>query len=233
MPFPPTETTVDHREPAARAVASLRQSVTLFSRAFLGNPKREDHLVTTFDTVAERSQPGQRRLLLGLFALGILIAPIAGCGYTVRAPFDTNIQTVFVPIAISNTYRRDMNLQLTELVQNEIKHRTPYKVVGTFEDADTILELKINYAEKNLVVENPSNLPLELNATVTVMAKWMHNPPTEAERKRAPTMIMETMNFIPQVGETSLTGFYQVNQRLAQQIVDMMEKPWYTDSDLK
>jgi hypothetical protein len=209
------------------------QSITRLSRAFPGNPKREDHFVATIDTIEERSRSGYRRLFLGLVALCVPISLVTGCGYTVRAPFDTDIQTVFVPIAISNTYRREMNLQLTELVQNEIKHRSPYKVVGTYEEADTVLDLKINYAEKNLVVENPFNLPLELNATVTVMAKWTHNPPTEAEKKRAPTMIMETTNFIPQVGESTTTAFYQVNQRIAQQIVDMMEKPWYTDSDLK
>ena len=63
--------------------------------------------------------------------------------------------------------------------------------------------------------------------------KWTHNPPTEAEKTRIPTIIAETVNFVPEIGETSLTAFYRINQNIAAQIVDMMEEPWYTESDLK
>lgn len=185
------------------------------------------------NSVAAFMRPRSRGLFLSLGLACLIPVLHAGCGYTVRAPFDTKIQTVFVPLAISNTFRRDLNLQLTELVQKEIMQRTPYKVVGSFEDADTILEMKIQYAEKNLVVENPTNLPLELNGTLSIMAKWTHNPPTEAEKARPATMIMETVNFIPQIGESTLTAYYALNQRLAAQIVDMMEKPWYSENDLK
>ena len=40
-------------------------------------------------------------------------------------------------------------------------YRTPYKVVGTPDGADTVLEGTINFANKNIVVENPWNLPRE------------------------------------------------------------------------
>ena len=194
---------------------------------------REETFVATIDSIA-RSQRSRRRIrLLGVAAASMLLAIQVGCGYTLRSLFDNKIRTVFIPIAISNTYHKDLNLQLTNLVQEEVKHRTPYKVVGNFENADTILEMKVQYADKNLVVENPTNLPLELNGTINIMAKWTHNPPTEAEKTRAPTMIMETINFIPQIGESRLAGFYRINQSLAAQIVDMMEKPWYAENDIK
>ena len=45
------------------------------------------------------------------------------------------------------------------MIQKEIKHRTPYKVVGSPEKADTVLEGTINYGDKNIVVESPFNLP--------------------------------------------------------------------------
>ena len=56
---------------------------------------------------------------------------------------------------------------------------------------------------------------------------------TEAEKNRAATVVAETVNFVPEVGETAQTALYKVNQRLAAQIVDMMEQPWFTDADLK
>ena len=158
---------------------------------------------------------------------------LSGCGYTIRAPFDKSVKTVFVPVFRTQSYRRDLNLNLCEMVQKEVMQRSPYKVVGRPEGADSILEGTINFADKNIVVENPFNLPRELNATVSVVVKWTHNPPTEAEKSRPPTIVSETVNFVPEVGESALTAFYRVNQRLAAQIVDMMEQPWYTDADLK
>jgi Lipopolysaccharide-assembly len=169
---------------------------------------------------------------LALVAM-LLVAPIVGCGYSIRAPFDKSVQTVFVPVFKTQSFRRDLNLNLTEMIQKEIMYRTPYKVVGSPVGADTIIEGTINFANKNIVVENPFNLPRELNATVSARVKWTHNPPTEEEEKQLPTVISETVNFVPEVGETALTAYYRVNQRLAAQIVDMMEKPWYTEHDLK
>ncbi|MGC8643190.1 MAG: LPS assembly lipoprotein LptE [Isosphaeraceae bacterium] len=163
----------------------------------------------------------------------VLFAPFGGCGYSIRAPFDKSVQTVFVPVLKTQSFRRDLNLNLTEMIQKEIMHRTPYHVVGSPEGADTILEGTINFANKNTVVENPWNLPRELNATVNAKVKWTHNPPTEDEEKEPPTVISETVNFVPEVGETAMTAYYAVNQRLAAQIVDMMEKPWYTERDFK
>ena len=172
--------------------------------------------------------------LSGTLIMIILVGTmLSGCGYTIRAPFDKSVKTVFVPVFRTQSYRRDLNLNLCEMVQKEIMQRSPYKVVGRPEGADTILEGTINFADKNTVVENPFNLPRELNATVSVVVKWTHNPPTEAEKSKPPTTVSETVNFVPEVGETALTAFYRVNQRLAAQIVDMMEQPWYTDADLK
>lgn len=169
--------------------------------------------------------------LLLIAACAAVCAP--GCGYTIRAPFDKSVRTVFVPIFKTQSFRRDLNTNLTEMVQKEIERRTTYKVVGRPEEADTILEGTINYADKNVIVENPFNLPRQLNATVALSVKWTHNPPTEIETARGPTIIAETVNFAPEIGETSLTAFYNVNQRIAAQVVDMMEQPWYTDADLK
>jgi len=163
----------------------------------------------------------------------VVAAAAGGCGYTVRAPFDKSIKTVFVPVFKTQSFRRDVNLNLTEMIQKEIQNRTPYRVVGRPEGADTVLEGTVNYVDKNIVVENPFNLPRELNMTIAVSVKWVHNPPTEAEKSRGPTVVAETVNFVPEVGETALTASYRVNQRLAAQIVDMMEQPWFTDADLK
>lgn len=169
---------------------------------------------------------GRRGALRTTLAAVLSASLSGGCGYSIRAPYSKEIKTVYVPVFRSISFRRDVNFQLTELVIKEIERRSPYKVVGTQEDADTILDGTINFADKNLIVENPFNMPRQLTAQMNVSVSWTHNPPTAEEIDRGPTTIAETINFVPEIGETSLTAFYRVNQALAKQIVDMMEQPW-------
>jgi hypothetical protein len=171
----------------------------------------------------QRERPTRRDVLR---VLALALAGNAGCGYSLRAPYDTSLSTIYVPLFRSVSFRREVQLQLTELVIKEIEKRTPYKVVGNIEEADTILEGTINFADKNIIVENPFNLPRQLTATLFANVKWTHNPPLEKELKAGPVVVSATVNFVPEVGETSMTAFLQANQKIAMQIVDMMEEPW-------
>jgi hypothetical protein len=154
-------------------------------------------------------------------------------GWHIQAPFDTSeVKTVFLFFK-SQSFRRDIPQMLTLAVQQEIDMRTPYKVVGDSEKADSIIKGTITFADKNLIVEAPTNLPRQLSATISVWVRWTHNPPTEAEKSRPDALIQETLTFVPEVGETSLTAFNDVCQNIAKQIVDMMEKPWFNDEDLQ
>jgi hypothetical protein len=175
--------------------------------------------------VGIRQCGGGRRTFLWLAATIVLFTQ-SGCGYSFHAPFDPRIRTVYVPVFRSITFRRDVNIQLTELVIKEIERRSTFKVVGRLEEADTILDGTVNFADKNLVVENPFNFPRQLTAQVSAGVKWTHNPPLKEEIEATPTLVAETVNFVPEIGETSMTAFYRTNQALAKQIVDMMESAW-------
>src|SRR3954454_16289915 len=118
-----------------------------------------------------------RRMRAWVLVMAAVLAGATGCGYSIRAPFDRSVRTVYVPVFRSITFRRDVNFQLTELVQKEIEKRTPFKVVGTPEGADMILDGEINFADKNIIVENPFNLPRQLTAILFVNVKWTHYPP--------------------------------------------------------
>lgn len=155
--------------------------------------------------------------ILGLAALG-------GCGYTIRPPFSDNVRTVYVPVFRSVTFRRDVNLMLTEAVQKEIIKRTPFKVVGKPEGADTVLEGSVNFTDKNLVVENPFNLPRQLTATLTVAVTWTDN--RSSKKPPDPVVVSEIVNFIPEIGESSQAAFQKACDKLARQIVGMMESQW-------
>jgi hypothetical protein len=154
-------------------------------------------------------------------------------GWHMQAPFDTSeVKTVFVQFK-SQRFRRDLQLMLMESVTKEISMRTPYRVVGDPEKADSILTGVITVDDKNLIVEAPTNLPRQLSAMMTVWINWKHNPPLEAEKNQQPTQITESLNFVPEVGQTALTSFQQVTENIAKQIVDMMEQPWFNETDLQ
>ena len=154
-------------------------------------------------------------------------------GWHIGAPFDTSeVKTVFVYFK-TQTFRRDLQLMLTEAVEKEIDMRTPYKVVGNPAKADSILRGVITLTDKNLVVEAPTNLPREVNGSMTVWVNWTHDPETQFEKTRLPTQVTEVNNFVPEVGESTLSAYTQLCQSIAKQIVDMMEQPWFNDEDLK
>jgi hypothetical protein len=173
----------------------------------------------------ESGKIDRRRALLA-FSASFALAASGGCGYSFHAPFDPKIRTVYIPVFRSISYRRDLNLQLTELIIKEMERRTPFRNVGKIEDADTILDGTVTLADKNIVVENPFNFPRQLTSMVTVMVRWTHNPPLKEELDLPPAVVSETVNFVPEVGETAMSGFYRANQAIAKQIVDMMESPW-------
>jgi hypothetical protein len=163
-------------------------------------------------------------VLLGL-ALSAVGPGCNGIGYSIRAPYDTKVKTVYVPVFKSVTFRRDINIMLTEMVMKEIERRTPYKVVGRPEDADTTLEGTVNFSDKNLVLENPYNLPRQLTATMLVMASWTDNK-AEEKKNPNPALISETFNFYPEIGESAQAAYSRTCEKLAVQIVNMMEQPW-------
>lgn len=155
----------------------------------------------------------------------VLAAP-AGCGYSVRPPYDANIKTVYVPIFQSVSFRRNLNLELTELVMKEIEKRTPYKVVGSPEGADATLEGIINLADKNLMVENPNNLPRQLSVMLLVSVKFVDNRAGVEKKDVQPAIFVELVPLYPELGETTSSAFQKGMAKLARDIVNTMEQPW-------
>ena len=168
-------------------------------------------------------------LMPAALILGVVLAStLPGChgtGYSIRQPYDNKIKTVYVPVFKSITFRRDLNLKLTQLVIQEIERRTPYKVVQDSAEADSTLEGTITYSEKNVIVESPVNLPRQLTSTLVIIATWTDNK-AEKKENANPAVIAETFNFYPEIGESSEAAFYRTCEKLAVQVVNMMEEPW-------
>ena len=166
-----------------------------------------------------------RGLLLG--AVSALVLGASGCGYTLRAPYDRTIRTVYVPVFRSFSFREDLNLKLTEEVIKEVERRTPYRVVSSREEADTILSGTVMYANKYVSVVNPNNLPRQIMNELTAEVTWEDVRGGVDLEKAPPTVrLSETVPSFVELGETATLAYDQAIKRMAVDIVNMMEEPW-------
>jgi hypothetical protein len=169
-------------------------------------------------------------------------------GYTTRPNYNTEIRTVRVPIFKNETYYRGLEFKLTEAVIREIELKTPYKIVTAGCPADTELTGKIITYSKNLVIPNQLDEVREMENTLAVEVVWRDlrpdhageflsvqqpkppsteniNPPSPP--KDPPKVLVQSLaTFHPELGEGLATAQKRNVDRLAQQIVNMMETPW-------
>jgi hypothetical protein len=189
-----------------------------------------------------------RPRLIGL--AGLLVA-LAGCtsdghfallGYTTKPPFDTSIKTVYVPIFGNESYLRGIEFELTKNVIREIESRSPYKVVSSCAEADTILEGRVKSRVKTINNLNQLGEVRDVQQTLTIEVQWKdlrsgdvlsipngtrRPQPGEFVDPKAPPMpwvtITPNTSYVPELGGTTASGLDAVVKQGARQIVHMME----------
>jgi hypothetical protein len=171
-------------------------------------------------------------------------------GYSTAPNYATNLHTVRVPIFKNTTMRRGVEFDLTRAVIREIEAKTPYKVVGDGCPADSELSGKIVALNKNVINRTQLNEIREAETGLAVEVVWrdlrtgeiLSKPkpgpgapppappvpdPITGKEPPAPTVtVSSTGDFIPELGQSITTAEQQNVDRLAIQIVSMMEKPW-------
>jgi hypothetical protein len=168
---------------------------------------------------------------------GLLIASaisLIGCASyrmgseTLYAP---DVQTVYVPMIESESFRRDLGERLTEAVDKEIELKTPFKVVGT-PDADSILSVRLVSDTKRVTIENPNDDPRAVEVNMLAEVTWLNR---RREPLRLPSTLIlppellpfnQTASQLPEAGLSITTVQQQAIERLAQQIVSTMEEQW-------
>ncbi len=160
----------------------------------------------------------------------IAISLLSGCGYMVGSANDPQIRTVEVPVIETNSFRRGIELQLTEAVQKQIQLRTPFRVVT--DGGDTRLTGRIIDMRKSVLGETQFDDPRELQINLALEVVWED---LRAGRVLSQEQIPLTpelaalraqSEFAPEVGQSLATAMQQAVNRLARQVVDRMEAPW-------
>lgn len=169
-----------------------------------------------------------------LVVVAITASVVCGCArYRVGVPslYACNIRTVYVPMFESQSLRRNLGERLTEAVQKEIERRTPYKVVST-PDADSVLTGRLLTENKQISLEAPTDEGRELSYYVTCQVSWIDRNGAQVHGMNSiplpPSLatLFISNNFYPEVGQSISTDQQDAVNKLARQIVGMMESPW-------
>lgn len=181
-----------------------------------------------------RACAASRATLCIIVALAAAITAGGGCAayrFGTASLYPPDIQTVYVPVFQSNSFRRNLSELLTEAVCKEIELKTPYKVVGT-PQADSVLTGKLTSDTKRVVVEDQYDQPREVEVNMSVEVRWVNrkgdliNHANSVPLPQDLVSMSATGMLVPEYGQSVATAQLQAIQTLATQIVSLMEMPW-------
>lgn len=145
--------------------------------------------------------------------------------------YRTDLRTVSVPVIRSDSFRPDLGVRLTEIVQKRIEERTPYRIANQA-TADSTLTCRLTTDSKQVISETGTDEPRLLQTFFTVEVQWtdrrgqllMENrflPPSEVAFYFA-----QNAHLVPESGQSIATQHQRAMERLADHIVDQMEARW-------
>ena len=161
-------------------------------------------------------------MLVAYFALGS-----TGCrGYNLgnQYLFRSDIRSVHVAMADSNSHRRFLGQRLTEAVVKQISSSTPLTITEPAL-ADSVITARIVRDNKSALTENRFDEPRVLEVNWLVEVDW-------TDRAGVPLMARQRLqishdaDFVPEGGQSLTTAQQEVIERIAREIVGQMETPW-------
>lgn len=168
----------------------------------------------------------------------IALLTASGCaGYrfgnnTLYAP---NVRTIYVPMVQSDSFRTtpavDIGERLTEALCKEIEKRTPFKVVGSEDGADSVLTARIVADTKRMVVESPTDQSRNVELNYQALVTWADRGGTviasgEVPMPAATVDVGQAAALVPEYGRSVASTQQEAIVKMAQQIVGLMEEPW-------
>jgi hypothetical protein len=169
------------------------------------------------------------------FALSLVSLMASGCaGWRIgqQTLYRPDIRTVYVPPVESGSFRRNLGERLTEALVREIELKSTYKVAAD-PDADSILRCSIITESKRVITETKFDDPRDLDLNFFVQVSWTDRGGDliQGGSRNVPlppvvVNVGESANFVPEGGQSLATAQQEAFERIAQQIVGMMEMPW-------
>lgn len=158
--------------------------------------------------------------------LGILLASgCQGLGYSDKPVYYDQVRTVCIQTFENRTFYRDLEFELTAALARRIEAHTPYKIVSDPDRADSVISGQIMEVSQMALSVDPSTGRVEeSDLCIKAVVNWkdlrsgqllLNSQPVEASASRSIVAGQE-------LGYASRLAA----NRLAQRIVQLMEKPW-------
>jgi hypothetical protein len=165
----------------------------------------------------------------------LLLLACSGCaGWQIgsRSLYRPDIRTVYVPPVDSASFRRNLGERLTEAIVREIEQTSSFKVVAD-PNADSILRCSIITDSKTVINETRFDDPRDLDLNFFVQVSWtdrrgdlIGGQPSNVPLPPIVVNVGQSANFVPEGGQSLSTAQIEAFQKIAKQIVGMMEQPW-------
>ena len=155
---------------------------------------------------------------------------LSGCdmgkqGYTNEWLYPDDVETIYVKMFDSLSFRRGHEYVLTDAICKKIESQTPYKIVSDMNLADTVLSGQIvGLRSSVLATDRYSSSALEYEVLVVVEVKWknlktgeilINNKTAEATASYS-TQLVQDFKYASNVA---------VN-KAADRVIELMELPW-------
>jgi len=165
-----------------------------------------------------------KRSVILILTLAVALAA-TGCGYSMKPLHRTDVRTVAVSIFASKEFRRELEFELTRQLVKYIELRTPYKVVHDPKRADTQLRGEVLHLYAPVLMEDTdTDVPTDIEVTMTCWFEWKDLRTGEVLRRR--DRITGSATYAQAVNETLDSASFEASARLAERIVEAMEKDW-------
>ena len=166
-----------------------------------------------------------------LIILPVLLA-VAGCssidpekGYSSASLYDDSIDTVFVEMFDSTSFRKGIEFELTNALVQRIAANTPYHIRANRKDADSVIYGKIiDVSERVLAHQRQLDRPMQEQLIVVAEVTW--------KDLRSGKMLMDRQRFRFSGNYSSLqndsmtVASQEAVNKIAVEIVETMEQGW-------
>jgi hypothetical protein len=148
---------------------------------------------------------------------------IAACGYQTGQISAGGGRTLAIPMFANQTFRRDLERDLTRFVREEAEARTDYVVVDS-RAADVRIEGRLADVEEDVLSDRSRGRIRESSVAfvvyITITDRETGETLVENER------IVERAAFVPVKGESIRTAELLVMRRIAERVVYSLSSEW-------
>ncbi|MHC4193902.1 MAG: LPS assembly lipoprotein LptE [Planctomycetota bacterium] len=166
-------------------------------------------------------------MLLGSLALALFA--VSGCsqtnGYSNESLFNEDVRNVYVEMFDNQSFWRGVEYELTDALAKRIEAETPYKIVSSKDQADSIISGRVSsIGQSTITIEREAGRALEREVQLRAVVDW--------ENLRTGDLLIDSKSVDASASYSALQmqSFKYASSlaanKLAQRIVELMENKW-------